>query len=166
MFHIVSPIVDMVDIPSKLAPRRSTAMRPLVSSDQQSGNNNMKYITCCTLLKQHRLSASHSTTSGEIGVERSHWTSFLETQTQNEPNITKIYQNVKFCQGSTRSTSPDVGPGESQGSGEIHKGAAQTEPQLPKSGRFSLSILSVFIFFSIIFQYFSMPLHVKVELDP
>lgn len=156
MFHIVSPIVDMVDIPSKLAPRRSTAMRPLVSSDQQSGNNNMKYITCCTLLKQHRLSASHSTTSGEIGVERSHWTSFLGTQTQN----------VKFCQGSTRSTSPDVGPGESQGSGEIHKGAAQTEPQLPKSGRFSLSILSVFNFFSIIFQYFSMPLHVKVELDP
>ena len=33
-------------------------------------------------------------------------------------------------QASTRSTSPEVGPGESQGCGDIQRGAAQTDPQL------------------------------------
>lgn len=33
-------------------------------------------------------------------------------------------------QASTRSTSPEVGPGESQGRGDIQRGAAQADPQL------------------------------------
>ena len=39
---------------------------------------------------------------------------------------------AQLCQAATKSISPESGPGSSQGVGDIHRGAAQTDPQLHK----------------------------------